>query len=72
MLRVGDKVVVAISKEERCASRAILAFNGRVSEITRIKRPDKGGGAMVELKGIKSKMGIPFAFYEDWVQLLEE
>lgn len=72
MLRVGDRVAIAISRDERCASRAILAFNGRVSEITRIKRPDKGGAAMIELKGIKSKMGIPFTFHEDWVQLLEE
>jgi hypothetical protein len=70
-MRTGDRVVVAIPKEERCASRAILAYNNQTFEVSRVRRHIPSGSFMIELKGVISPFGIPYTFLEEWLQPVE-
>lgn len=67
--RLGDRVKLDIPFTDRAGSNEIKRFNGNnfeVSKVTRLKL-----GYVYELKGVKSKMGIPFSFVSDWLVPLE-
>ena len=66
-LNVGDKVLVAIPKEDRASHLAVMKYNGKTMTISRRKPCGKLRVPYYELKGAKSDLGIPYAFVKEWL-----
>lgn len=69
-LRNGERVTLMIPNTDRSGSREIRKFNGNTFEISNSRQLKFG--YIYELKGVVSKMGVPFSFVRDWLMPLEE
>ena len=64
-LRLGERVKLNIPFTDRSGSRELTEFNGRTFEVSAVRSVKLG--YIYELKGVKSKMGVPFSFVSDWL-----
>ena len=69
-LKIGEKVTLAIPFTDRSGSQELAAFNGHTFEVSSARSTKLG--YIYELKGVKSKMGVPFSFVRDWLVPKEE
>lgn len=69
--KAGDKVRVVIPELERVGT-AIRKYNNTTQVISKITKVGKSATGYIELEGVTSDMGVPFAFAREWLVPTEQ
>lgn len=69
--RPGDKVLVVIPDSER-AGNEIRKYNNTVQVISKAARIGRSSYGYIELEGVASDLGVPFAFAREWLVPTEQ